>query len=252
MTIDEMIATGGFGLIAGLMIGCAGIGGVILVPALTYLAGVPIRHAIAAAMMAYIPAGAVGTAVYAREGSICWSMALWLGVGAMPGGWLGARAGAVVPPFVIEIVIAVMTLGSGCYALATRAAVGREQDRLAGPALAGIGTVTGFLSAMTGTGGPLVLVPILVSLRLPLLASVGLSQAIQAPIAILATIGNVGRGNTDYALAGCLALGLTAGSWTGARLAHRLPRAVLKRIIALILIATGVLIAAKLAMALAA
>lgn len=250
MTFGVVAASGGLGLLAGLMIGCAGIGGVILVPALIYLVGIPIRQSIAAAMMAYIPAGVVGTAVYAREGSIRWSMALWLGVGAMPGAWLGARASATAPSLVIELLVAAVTLGSGYYALTMRAAEGRERDRFPAAALAVIGVVTGLLSAMTGTGGPLVLIPILVSLRLPLLTSVGLSQAVQAPIAILASMSNIGRGNVDYALAACLAVGLTAGSWAGARLAHRLPRGVLKRIIAVILVGTGILVAAKVATAL--
>jgi uncharacterized membrane protein YfcA len=50
---------------------------------LTYIAGTPIQSSIAAAMMAYIPGG-VGTAVYARKGSIRWSMALWLSAGRCP------------------------------------------------------------------------------------------------------------------------------------------------------------------------
>ena len=50
-----------------------------------------------------------------------------------------------------------------------------------------IGAITGFGSALTGTGGPVVLVPILVWCEMPILAAVGLSQAIQMPIALLAT-----------------------------------------------------------------
>ena len=150
-------------------------------------------------------------------------MALWLAAGAMPGAWLGARASAIAPPLVIEAAIAVVTLGSGCYALMTRTAAGQKRVRLAAPILAGIGVVTGLLSAMTGTGGPLGLNPILVSLRLPLLMSAGLSQAIQTPIAILATAGNVSQGNADYVLAACLAVGLTTGSWAGTGARGRAP-----------------------------
>jgi hypothetical protein len=45
------------GALSGLMIGCIGIGGVILVPALVFLAGIPIQIAIPAAMFAYILSG---------------------------------------------------------------------------------------------------------------------------------------------------------------------------------------------------
>ena len=247
MTLGFVLAAGGLGLLAGVMIGCAGIGGVILVPALTYGLGMPIRLSIAAAMMAYIPAGVLSTMVYAREGSIRWRMALWLAAGAMPGAWLGAEASAVIRPIAIEAAIAVVTLGSGVYALRTRAAPAERPGTVTvpGPVLASIGAVTGLLSAITGTGGPLVLIPILAAIRLPLLMAVGLAQAVQAPIAVLATAGNIGQGLAEYRLAACLAVGLTGGSWAGAKLAHRLPGAVLKRIIALILIGTGLMVAVK-------
>ena len=42
------------GSLSGLMIGCIGIGGVILVPALVFVAGIAIQTAIPAAMFAYI------------------------------------------------------------------------------------------------------------------------------------------------------------------------------------------------------
>ena len=49
---------------------------------------------------------------------------------------------------------------------------------------------------LSGTGGPLVLVPILTFLSMPLLAVIGLSQAIQIPIAVFATIESMVRNNS--------------------------------------------------------
>ena len=46
--MEQLIFIALLGLIAGLSIGCIGIGGVILVPGLFYLAGIPIKTAIAA------------------------------------------------------------------------------------------------------------------------------------------------------------------------------------------------------------
>src|SRR5690606_17428119 len=60
------------GVAAGALIGCVGIGGVIIVPALVYLLDVPIHVAIAAAMFAFLLSGVVGTAVFARNRSIRW------------------------------------------------------------------------------------------------------------------------------------------------------------------------------------
>lgn len=245
MSIAALAALGGLGLLAGLMIGCVGIGGVIVVPALTYGAGVPIQSAIAAAMMAYILSGLVGTLVYARKGSIRWAMAAWLCAGSMPAAMLGAWASTIAQPLLLEAAIGLLTLVSGIHSLAARSVEDAEDGVVANPSLAGIGAVTGFLSSVTGTGGPLVLIPILMWLRLPVLTSIGLGQVIQTPIAILATLGNIRYGAPDYVLGALLAAGLTLGSWSGAKLAHRLPRATLKRIVSAVLVVVGALIVFK-------
>ena len=114
--------------------------------------------------------------------------------------------------------------------------------------LLGIGAVTGFLSSVSGTGGPLVLVPILIAMKLPVLTAVGLSQAIQLPVAIAATVGNVIYGKLDLALGGILAASLTVGSWYGAKLAHTLPRAALRQIVSVVLVVIGLFILGNLAL----
>jgi uncharacterized membrane protein YfcA len=72
------------GTLSGLMIGCIGIGGVILVPALVFLASVVIEIAIPAAMFAYILSGLAATVVFARNKSIDWRMAISLCIGGTP------------------------------------------------------------------------------------------------------------------------------------------------------------------------
>ncbi len=108
-----------------------------------------------------------------------------------------------------------------------------------------IGAFTGFVSSVTGTGGPLVLVPILVAASVPVLTAVGLSQIIQVPIAIAATVGNVLYGTLDLTLSGVLAVSLTVGSWYGAKLAHAVPRKTLRQIVSVVLIVVGIFILAN-------
>jgi len=245
MTFVELAGSGALGLLAGLLIGCIGIGGVILVPALTYIVGAPIQSSIDAAMMAYIVSGVVGAAVYARRGSIRWPMALWLGAGAMPGALIGALVGHLTQPLILEASVGVLTLASGLYSLCARRFGGPQRPPVSNAALAGIGVATGFLSAITGTGGPFILMPLLIWLDLPMLTSIGLSQAIQLPIAVLATVGNIISGSPDYVLAGLLAFGLTLGSWIGAMLAHGLTPLILRRLVAGVLVTVGALITLK-------
>ena len=238
----EVALIAGLGLLSGLSIGCIGIGGVILVPGLFYLAGIPIQTAIAAAMMGYLLTGLVGTIVYAGKKSIDWSMAGWLCAGAMPAAVAGAWLSNNVPGSALEFVIGTLTIVSGLQALRGRADDAGRASRLSPFSLVAIGGLTGVLSAITGTGGPLVLVPVMLWLNAPVLTAIGLSQAVQLPIATLATAGNFAFGSPDVTLGAILAVALAAGSYAGAQLAHKIPQDGLKKLVASVLIAVGVMI----------
>jgi uncharacterized membrane protein YfcA len=110
-----------------------------------------------------------------------------------------------------------------------------------------IGALTGLLSALTGTGGPLVLVPMMIWLELPILTAIGLSQAVQLPIAALATAGNFMFGSPDILLGGVLAAGLASGAAAGAFFAHSLGKDLLKPLVGIVLIIVGCLIILRLA-----
>ena len=86
------------------------------------------------------------------------------------------------------------------------------------------------------------MVPIVISMSVPVLVAVGLSQVIQLPVAIAATVGNVLYGELDLVLGGVLAATLTVGSWYGAKLAHVMPRAILRRIVSIVLVVVGTFI----------
>lgn len=249
--IPDLLVHVVFGLAAGLLIGCAGIGGVILVPLLSYAGSVEIHNAIAGAMFAYLISGTIGTIVYAREGSIRWDLAAAMWLGAMPAALAGALAASILPTTLLEFCIGILTAASGVHALIKPA----EQDRASGQSLSrsvltSVGAVTGFLSALTGTGGPLVLIPILLWLRLPVLTAIGLAQAIQLPIAALATGGNTYTGTLDLSMGLAIGAGISFGTWAGGRLAHRLPQATLRTIVSVLLILVGALILLRLGLAL--
>jgi uncharacterized membrane protein YfcA len=242
VAITELVGIALLGVVSGLMIGCVGIGGVILVPALVFLGDIPIQIGIPAAMLAYILSGLVATTVFAQNKSIDWGMAAWLCAGATPTAFAGAWAVSVVNPRLLEACLGLLTFISGLNALRRQHEADAPARVPSGKILLIVGAVTGFLSSISGTGGPLVLVPILMSMSLPVLAAVGLSQAIQLPVAIAATVGNVLYGELDLALGGVLAASLTVGSWYGAKLAHVVPRAALRRIVSVLLVVVGVFI----------
>jgi uncharacterized protein len=243
--LSELIWIVLLGLTSGLLIGCIGIGGVLLVPSLVFLAQIPIQIVIPAAMMAYIPAGIVGTAVFAHNKSIRWGMAVWLCLGAAPTAFAGAWVVGAASPRLLEIALGLLTILSGFNSLRSRFGADCAKGAISNTVLLIVGSGTGLLSSVSGTGGPLVLVPVLITLSVPVLTAVGLSQAIQLPIAVAATLGNILYGHLDPVLGGVLAGTLTVGAWFGAKLAHVVPRAILQRIVSVVLIAVGAFIFAN-------
>jgi uncharacterized membrane protein YfcA len=243
--MSQLIALTTLGLASGLLIGCIGIGGVILVPGLVFIGGVPIHRAIPAALLAYVMSGFMATAIFARQKSIRWSMAAWLCLAAAPAAFAGALVVKNTNARLLEMLIGVLTAASGLNSLRREPRAESENELVAPQLLLLIGASTGFVSSMSGTGGPLVLVPILMALNLPVLTVIGLSQAIQLPIAIVGTFGNYLYGELDWYLGCVLALALMIGSWQGARLAHIVDRDVLRRIVSVVLILIGAFILAN-------
>ena len=231
-----------FGLIAGLLIGAAGIGGVILVPLLVYVAGIDIHTSIAASVAAFFVSGLVGTVVYSQRGIIQWPDFVSVCVGAIPGALLGAYVLPKIESHFLTLFIALVLILS-----AVRQFLHSGSSNLVNPTrnrpkyqLAFVGLVTGFLSVLSGTGGPLVLLPLLTWLSVPLITAIGLSQVIQLPIASFATLGNVLNSLIDWKLVIFLAFGIAFGSFVGAKAAERLPVAHIKTLVAFLLFGSGV------------
>lgn len=167
--------------------------------------------------------GSVGALIYARQGTINWLMAKKVCLGALPGAILGLLL-PFFPADILELLIATLILASGVNAL-IRKSVGPQstQETEKHTPLLVIGLVAGIGSSLTGTGGPLLLIPILIWFKVPVLVAIGLSQVIQIPISASATLGNLLYGEVDIKLAVVLALTMVGGTLMGAKLVHYIP-----------------------------
>jgi uncharacterized protein len=238
-----MIGIAALALLAGVLIGCIGIGGVLLVPCLS-LAGIDVHAAIAASMFSFIFSGAIGLLLYARQGSIIWGSAAWLLAGAAPGAFAGSLLAARTSGQLLLLLIGATVAFAG-WRMRRPVRIGNRPINLPPVFLLSIAAAVGTASAITGTGGAVLLVPLLIWWGVPVLTSVGLSQAIQIPIAISASIGNVWSGNFDLALSALLSIGVAGGSVVGARVAHALPTVFLARVVAVALVLIGALVVVR-------
>lgn len=240
MTPGLIVGIATIGAALGIAIGATGIGGVLLVPILTLALGLDVKHAIAAALLSYLPGCAVAVVLYGRRGSIPWREAWLLCLAAVPAAWFGARAARDAPASLLEAAIGALLLAGGLYALrAPRYARAVGQVALAPMTLLGVGGGTGFVSAMTGAGGAFVLLPVLLLLDTPVLAAIGLGQTIAIPIAGLASLANLQAGLVDVGLATGLAVALALGIAIGTPIAHALPQPVLRRLLGVMVVLAG-------------
>lgn len=222
----------------GLLIGSVGVGGVLLAPALVALGVMSAHQATATSTWAFLFTGVVGTVAYARARTIAWGTLARLVLGVVPGAFLGARVNALLSGALVLGLLGLLTLLVGAYQLVPRSASGREVT-LRTPVWVVIGAVVGFGSALTGTGGPVLLVPLLLALDVAPLAAVALSQAVQLPVVAAASLGYAQAGLTDVRLGSVLGVLAAAGTLVGALCAPRLNADRLRQLVAVACVGVG-------------
>jgi uncharacterized membrane protein YfcA len=221
-------------LLAGLAIGATSIGGVLVVPVLGALAQVEPGRAVAAASLGFAFTGAAAWWLTPRQqGGGSWA----LGGSALLGAALGALTLAWLPAGGVRLAVGLIALGSGLYALFGRAR--QREQALPALALLMLGLVVGCLSAWSGTGGPVVLLPLLALLGMPASTAVDAAQRVQLPVALSATAVNFAAGRLDILLGLGIGVLVLAGWLLGRWVARRQPVQRLRQAVALALIATG-------------
>ncbi|WP_166741560.1 sulfite exporter TauE/SafE family protein [Cumulibacter soli] len=212
------------GVIAGGLIGSIGIGGVIVPPALVFAMGFDPHLAAGTSSWSFLFTGIVGSIVYSRRAVMPWRMVGYLTLGIVPAALAGAFVNAAIPDAVAMLPLAALTLGAGLFQLCARS--GTQSGGLRQfPAwsLICIGVAVGFCSSLTGTGGPVVLMPILLTLGVPVALAVAAAQVIQIPLVLFATAGYAAHGQVAFGLGTLLGIAAAAGVLVGVWFAMRQP-----------------------------
>lgn len=263
MSPIELIAYPLIGLLSGLLAGLFGVGGgAVMVPALILvfaqsdIGGDWTPHlAIGTSLATIIATGAASTRAHHGRGTVRWDLVIRLAPGIVVGAWAGSSVVAFVPEDWLKRLFAAFLAYVGFRMLASRADAAHPRPL---PARAGLWAVSGgigLLSALVGIGGGTMTVPFLSRHGIDMRQAVGTSAACGLPIAIAGAVGFIVTGwgrdglpafSTGFVYWPAVAAMLLTSMPTaplGARLAHALPVAVLKRIFGVLLL----LIAAQLA-----
>lgn len=227
----------------GALIGAVGIGGILLIPAVNLLGGLPIHQAMATSLFSFVFTGLAGTWLFHRRGSIDWAITRPLCLGAAVFAFLGAWANSKIDAFALALILSLLIAFAGLYTLwGPRGDAGAPLEKkpsMRRALLTAIGAVVGFGSGLTGVGGPALSVPIMMLFGFSPLSVIGASQAVQVLAALSGTLANSQFGSIDFTLAAKLSALEVLGVAVGVRIVHAIDHGVLRRFVGALCVLVG-------------
>jgi uncharacterized membrane protein YfcA len=242
------------GAIVGFLAGLLGIGGgMTLVPVLSALfvaqALTPdhtVHLALGTAMASIVFTSSASVREHHRHAAVDWQVVRRI----VPGMLLGALLSTAASGWIAQRTLA-LAFATIVFAGATQILVNRKPSAHASmpaaPVVFGVGTLIGIISGLVSAGGTFLTVPFMLYSGVRMHTAIGTGAAIGIPVAIVGTIGYVVSGwrveslpawSVGFVYLPALAL-LVAGSVVtapmGARYAHKLPVATLRRVFACLL-----------------
>jgi uncharacterized protein len=261
-----VLAAGGFGAGAfGALLGLGG--GVLIVPLLALGIGLPLREAVGVSLLAVIGTSAASAATYLRRGTANLRLGLTLEVVTVAGAILGGLVAFAIDERYIAAAFGIMLVyvaismvrrrtesaGRGAAGVVDEteagippepdpedlaASVSRPEYRVRNmPAGLALGGLAGMVSALLGVGGGIVLVPTMhLAMGLPLRASTATSNLTLGITASASAALYVLRDAIDPLVAAPVLVGTFLGATAAAKLANRVPVAILRWIFVVVLL----------------
>lgn len=255
--------------VAGVMGSLLGLGGgIIVVPALTLLFGVPIHVAIGASLVGVIATSSGAASRYVRHGLTHMRLAMVLEVATVAGALAGATLAGVVPGRWLFLLFAFISVLTGSLLIRAEEPVRTlppEPDRLSAwlrlegsylderlgaevPYRAtrtttglGVSMLAGLFSGLLGVGGGFLKVPAMHRLMgLPIKVCTATSSFMIGVTAASSAAVFFARGDIRPELAAPVAVGVLGGATLGSRLLGRLPASVIRQAFLVVLVLVAV------------
>lgn len=252
------------GLLVGVVVGLTGMGGgALMTPVLVFFFGVDPLTAVSSDLVASLFMKPVGAYVHLRRGTVNLALVKWLCVGSVPAAFSGVFVLRIVGGGGDDLAVVVKkALGAALLVAATALVVRAwlvlvERSSIAGEgpaqvldapevvirplATALLGGFAGLLVGMTSVGAGSIVIIVLLFLYSRLQASqlVGtdLTQAI--PMVAAAALGHILFGGFQLSLATTILVGAIPGVYLGAHVSSRAPGGLVRRALAIVLLASG-------------
>ena len=179
-------------LIVGVLVGLTGVAGFLLPIVYTGPLGMGVPEGLALSFAAFIVSGALGK----RAGNLDIPFGIRLSIGSLVGAVLGVKLNLVIPEGQVKILLYMVVLLSGVSILLRKDKVQTEGGGKTGyqitehlPATLALGFVTGVICSLSGAGGPVLVMPLLVVQGVNVRTAVGIALFNSVFIGIPACIG---------------------------------------------------------------
>jgi len=244
-----------FGACVGLLVGMTGVGGgSLMTPLLIIVFGVKPVTAVGTDLSYAAVTKTVGGVKHLRQRTVDMRLSTWMALGSVPaaiGGVYALKAlqrsyGADFNDFIFVVLAAallltgVAVLGRALLptsALERQSARLRRRDKLAAVS---IGLSVGFVLGLTSAGsGALIAVALILVFRLVPTRVVGTDVFHAAILLWASAIAHIVAGDVDLGLAGTILIASVPGVWVGSHLSVRLPTALLRTSLGLVLVGSG-------------
>ena len=232
--------------LVGWSIGICGIAGFLLPMLYTAALGYSVELALAASFLAFLVSGVIGSVNYYKAGNLAVRECLKLSAGSIIGAYFGVILQGMIAQSAAKTILYLVVLVSGIsimYRLWQEKNRGNGIDEKVGSAskivestsfLLALGCGTGAICSLSGAGGPILVMPLLVMLGISPRVAVGIALLNSVFIAVPACIGYLGRVDVgsvwELMLLVCVSHGL--GVLLGSKMANVVPVNALKIFVA--------------------
>ena len=181
-------------LVVGAFVGLTGVAGFLLPIVYTGPLGMGVTEGLALSFAAFIVSGALGSVNYNKAGNLDIPFGIRLSLGSLAGAVLGVKLNLIIPESTVKVILYVVVLLSGISILLRKDKSQEESgrayvisDHLAATLI--LGFVTGSVCSLSGAGGPVLVMPLLVVLGIGIRTAVGVALFNSVFIGIPACIG---------------------------------------------------------------
>lgn len=231
-------------IVVGVLGGLTGVGGVLLIPALTEILDMDPHLATGTALCSFIFPALHSSYIYYKKGLLDPDMTLSLAAGGLLFGYVGAVLKSYVSGTFITLVLAILVIVAGANALRPpkpgRFDIASQSLKTRRIFLFSLGAIVGVLGGISGSGGAVLTVPVMIICGFPAVPTVSASILCAVPTGVSGTIGNAVKGYIDWSVAAWIAPTLLIGMYMGTRLASRVNPEQLRTLVAILCLVTGV------------